>query len=84
MPMHKKTITLPDAMEAWIATQTASGRYGSDSEYIRDLIRRDQERHDAIEQLRTLIEEGRASGLSDKTPQQIVAEALSRLKRDDA
>ena len=39
----------------------ASGHYGNTSEYIRDLIRKDQEEQ-AVQRLRGLIEEGLASG----------------------
>ena len=52
MTMMRKTITIPDAMEDWIKAQIKSGRYGNDSEYFRDLIRRDQDRrlaeHDCV------------------------------------
>lgn len=79
MPMHKKTITLTDAMEDWVNTQTASGRYGSDSEYIRDLIRKDQEYQTAIAELKVLLDEADASGLSSRTPDEIVAAAIARV-----
>ena len=44
MAMMRKTITIPGAMEDWVKAQIESGRYGNDSEYFRDLIRRDQEK----------------------------------------
>ena len=44
---------MPEPMDEWIKTQIASGRYGNDSEYVRDLIRKDQERN----QLQTMIGE---------------------------
>ncbi|MGJ8610037.1 MAG: ribbon-helix-helix domain-containing protein, partial [Octadecabacter sp.] len=34
------------------------GRYSNVSDYVRDLIRKDQERHIAIEELQGLITEG--------------------------
>ena len=40
----RKTITLTDRQDGWIKTQIAAGRFTDDSEYIRDLIRRDHER----------------------------------------
>lgn len=43
--MIRKTITMPEPMDDWIKTQIESGRYGNDSEYVRDLIRKDQERN---------------------------------------
>ena len=39
-----KTITSTDQKDEWIKAQIDEGHYISDSEYIRDLIRREQER----------------------------------------
>ena len=45
--------SLPEPIREWIEAQVKSGRYGNVSEYIRDLVRRDQERiaNDPLEQL---------------------------------
>ncbi|MEM9989088.1 MAG: type II toxin-antitoxin system ParD family antitoxin [Pseudomonadota bacterium] len=53
MMMIRKTITMPEPMDDWIKSQIDSGRYGNDSEYVRDLIRKDQERRE----LETMISE---------------------------
>lgn len=42
MSMHRKTITLTEQQDDWVKAQIESGHFGNDSEYIRDLIRRDQ------------------------------------------
>lgn len=81
MSMFRKTITIPDAMENWVKTQIDAGRYASDSEYFRDLIRRDQERQLAQDHLRRLIDEGLASGKTEKTLAEIWAEAEGRHAR---
>ena len=52
---------MPDTMRDYIDQGVASGHYGNTSEYIRDLVRRDQEEQ-AKKRLRDLIEEGLASG----------------------
>jgi len=41
MSMHRKTVTLTKQQDDWIKSQIESGHFGNDSEYIRDLIRRD-------------------------------------------
>lgn len=41
--MTRKTITIPDLMDVWVRNQVATGRYVNDSEYFRDLIRKDQD-----------------------------------------
>lgn len=52
-------ISLPDAMKTFVDEQVAGRGYGTSSEYIRDLIRRDQDR----QRLRGLLLEGAASPL---------------------
>lgn len=78
MKMTRKTITISGAMESWVKTQIAMGRYANDSEYFRDLIRHDQERYAAESRLRSMLEDAEASGLSDKTIDEIWAEAEAR------
>lgn len=59
----RKTITLTDKQDGWIKAQIAAGHYTNDSEYIRDLIRREQERSLEIEAIRASLIEGEASGV---------------------
>jgi len=40
----RKTITLTDQQDNWVKAQINAGHYTNDSECIRDLIRREQER----------------------------------------
>ena len=58
----RKTITLTDKQDGWIKAQIDAGHYTNDSEYIRDLIRREQERSAENEAIRTALIEGEASG----------------------
>jgi antitoxin ParD1/3/4 len=60
--MATMNISLPDTMKEWAESQTNSGRYGNVSDYMRDLIRRDQDHRHAI--VEALIE-GENSGESD-------------------
>ena len=78
MSMQRKTITITDQMESWVKTQVESGKYGNDSEYFRDLIRRDQEMRAAETKLRSMLNEAEASGTSDRSAQEIWAEAEQR------
>ena len=78
MALVKKSITVTDRQEQWIRAQVASGEYGNDSEYFRDLIRRDQERNAHFRALKQAIQEGLESGVGDKTVKEIWAEAEQR------
>jgi antitoxin ParD1/3/4 len=62
-PMSRQSMSfaLPESMLEYIDIRVAAGNYGDKSEYIRDLVRRDQEEQ-AKKRLRDLIEEGLTSG----------------------
>lgn len=60
--MATMNVSLPEPMKAWVERQAEGGRYGNASDYVRDLIRKDQERKTAIEALQTAISEGVSSG----------------------
>ncbi len=55
-------ISLPDQMKAFAEAQTRDGRYSNVSDYMRDLIRRDQDRQQAIAEIQALVDEGLGSG----------------------
>ena len=77
--MATMNISLPDPMKAWVEEQAKSGRYANASDVVRDLIRQEQVKADKIANMQRLIDEGRASGISDRTMADIRAEALSRI-----
>ena len=79
MSMQRKTITITDQMETWVKSQVDSGKYGNDSEYFRDLVRRDQERREAETRLRFMLDEAESSDESDRSPQEIWDEVETRL-----
>ena len=60
--MATMNVSLPDAMKAWVEDRTRDGRYGNASDYVRDLIRRDQERQNAIEEIGAFVRAGIDSG----------------------
>jgi antitoxin ParD1/3/4 len=60
--MGTMNISLPDPMKSWVEDQAKTGRYANSSDYVRDLIRRDRARSEAIAELQTAIEDGLSSG----------------------
>ena len=60
--MSTMNISLPDAMKTWVEEQVKSGRYANSSDYVRDLIRRDRARSEAITEIQGAIDAGLASG----------------------
>ena len=86
MSMVRKTITLPQPMDKWVKSQIEAGRYANDSEYVRDLIRRDQDaaarKRDAEAELRKLIGAGLDSGVSPRSSQEILTDVKARMRGD--
>ncbi len=76
--MIRKTISMPDEMGSWIEDRIRLGQYNNESEYFRDLVRRDQEKRQARDQLRRILDEAEASGISDRTARAIWDEAEQR------
>lgn len=60
--MATMNVSLPDQMKDWVEEQSRSGSYANSSDYVRDLIRRDQTRAAAIAELQSAIDTGLASG----------------------
>jgi antitoxin ParD1/3/4 len=71
------SFALPEELRAYIDQRVQSGQYGNTSEYLRDLIRRDQEEQ-AKKRLRALIEEGLQSGPGRALTPKVVAELKKR------
>ena len=42
--MPQLNVSLPDGLKKWAEARVAEGRYSSASDYIRDLLRQDQDR----------------------------------------
>jgi len=77
--MAQMNISIPEKLKSWAEARVAEGRYSSTSDYVRDLIRRDQEAEDARRRLQAAIDDGFASGVSERSIEDIIAD---RRKRD--
>jgi antitoxin ParD1/3/4 len=73
--MVTMNISLPDTLKQWASSQKG---YSNASDYVRDLIRRDQERAARTAHLQALIDEALASGESNVTIPDIVARVQRR------
>ena len=72
--MPTMNISLPDKLKAFAEGQVGSGQYGSTSEYVRELIRRDQDR--AL--LRSLLLDGAGSPIARSADPAYFAQLRSR------
>ncbi|AOF93284.1 type II toxin-antitoxin system ParD family antitoxin [Sinorhizobium sp. RAC02] len=73
--MATMNVSLPDPMKDWVEAQARTGRYSNASDYVRDLIRRDQDRADKIAELQRLVTEGLESGVSTRSKSDILEAA---------
>ena len=73
--MATLNVSLPDEMRSWIDEQVKTGKYANASDYIRDLVRRNQSERDAIN---LALIEGELSGSSTKNVMDILKEKRSR------
>ncbi len=76
--MAQMNISIPDALKSWAEARVAEGRYSSTSDYVRDLVRRDQEYAEKLAALQAAIDEGLASPVVDTSIDEIIARGLAR------
>lgn len=74
--MVRHTISLPDSMARFLEDRVAGGHYSDVSDYVCDLIRKDQiERQTTINELRALLDEAEASGVSSRSLTEVIEAA---------
>jgi antitoxin ParD1/3/4 len=78
--MATMNISLPEQMKSWAEAQAETGKYSNTSDYVRDLIRRDQERSEKIAAMQEVVTRSIASGIGKRTMDDIWQEAQARIK----
>ncbi|MCA9473139.1 MAG: type II toxin-antitoxin system ParD family antitoxin [Nitrospirales bacterium] len=85
MAMVKKSISVTDKQDEWIKAQIATGHFGNESEVVRELIRerqlREEETPEQIEAIRAALIEAEKSGMSGRTPDEIMAAVMKRKRK---
>lgn len=81
--MSKNTsVILGDHFERFVGTQVGSGKYGSTSEVIRAGLRLLEERETAVSTLQAVLIQGEESGVSDRTPDDIINAVIEKRRKD--
>ncbi len=78
--MTTMNVSLPDQMKDWVDSRIDAGQYHNVSEYIRDLIRRDQADHEKTLAFRAAIDYGRNSGVDGRTFKAVIKAAKASAK----
>jgi len=77
--MTNLNISVPESIEDWVFAQVQTGAYVSTGDYVLDLIRKDQAHKTGQAAMQQAITEGLASGISDKSFDQIINLARKEL-----
>jgi len=77
------SFALPENMRKYIDARVSDGSFGNTSEYLRELIRRDQHEQ-AAQRLRDLIADGLASGDGREVTDEVIADLRERALGTDA
>lgn len=75
--MATMNISLPDEMKDWVDSQVATGQYTGASDYIRDVLRREQA---MLARLQDIVDDAEASGFVDMTPGQLFEDIRKRTR----
>jgi antitoxin ParD1/3/4 len=70
--MATMNISLPDPMRDWVESRIDTELYSNNSDYIRDLIRKDQLREEKVKAMQQTITEGLESGDAGKLDMQAI------------
>jgi len=76
--MATMNVSLPEPMKRWVEAQAEDGRYSNSSDYVRDLIRRDQVRREKIAAMQKLVDEARAEPAVEMTWEEIMSDVRAR------
>jgi antitoxin ParD1/3/4 len=82
--MATMNFSLPQKMKEWVEKRAGDGAYANSSDYIRDLIREDEERQQVYEEIMQAAEEGLATGFSERTPQEVLEATLAEIDAEAA
>jgi putative addiction module CopG family antidote len=90
-PMATMNVSLPGPMKSWVEDNLKDGRFSNASVYVRHLIRRDQERAEAVQAIQRAIDDSAneettdvdspAGSLKCSTPERAILELLDELPR---
>lgn len=78
--MATMNVSLPNEMKTWVEFQAQnSGRYANTSDYVRDLIRKDQDINIKIQQMQAMVTKGLESGIGSRSMEELAQVARQSL-----
>jgi antitoxin ParD1/3/4 len=80
MAMVKKTYSITETLNQYVGLRIKSGEYATDSEYVRELIRRDQQENKEISYIRSKLIKAESGGFTNQSKEAILKEFKSELR----
>lgn len=82
--MTRASISITEPNAEWLQSQINSKEFSSRSDVINDLIRKARQKENSIEALRSALIAGEESGLSRKTPDEIIQAVMDKHRDNDS
>jgi antitoxin ParD1/3/4 len=79
--MATMNISLPDQMKDFVEASIVDGRFSNASDYVRSLIRKEQEKAEFIAYIQSAVDEGIASGFSEANLDTLMGEIKNSKKK---
>ncbi len=76
--MPQLNISLPTALKSWVDDRVGEGHFSSASDYVRDLIRREAQKADALAELQAALDKGLGSGIDAREPARIFSDIRAK------
>jgi antitoxin ParD1/3/4 len=76
--MATMNLSLPDEMKEWVEKQAATGRYANVSDYMRDVLRREQ---GMVARFQSMVDDALASGVVEMSADELF-EDINRRNRE--
>ncbi len=80
MPMVRKTYSITETLDQYVGQRIKSGEYATDSEYVRELIRRDQEENREIAYIRSKLLKAEQSGFINQSKEEMLEEFKAEMR----
>jgi antitoxin ParD1/3/4 len=77
--MTRASISITEPNAEWLQSQIDSKEFSSRSDVINDLIRKARQKENRIETLRSALIAGEESGVSRKTPDEIIQAVMDKI-----
>jgi antitoxin ParD1/3/4 len=77
--MASLNVTLPEQLKDWVEEQAKTAGFANPSDYLRELIRQEQERATKIAAMQQRVTEGLNSGLGQRSMAELRQTARARI-----